>query len=96
MEAHRRLHPVLAPALDSASAGSGKIRILLDFSGESDGMEAGAVWQDLKMGVRNWTAWERIALVTNQKWMRDGLNMFSWAVPGEARAFRPKLAIVIH
>ena len=78
---------VLAPALDAASAGPGKIRILLDFSGEFDGMEAGAVWQDLRMGVRNWNAWERIALVTDHKWMRDGLNMFSWAVPGEAKAF---------
>jgi len=81
---------VLAPALDAASAGPGKIRILLDFSGEFDGMAAGAVWQDLRMGVRNWNAWERIALVTDHEWMRDGLNMFSWAVPGEARAFPTK------
>ena len=81
---------VLAPALEAASAGPGKIRILLDFSGEFDGMEAGAVWHDLKMGVRNWTAWERIALVTDHKWMRDGLTMFSWAVPGEVRAFPTK------
>jgi hypothetical protein len=78
---------VLAPALEAA-AGSGKIRILLDFNGEFDGMEPGALWQDLKMGVRNWNAWERIALVTDHAWMRDGLNIFSWAVPGEARAFR--------
>jgi hypothetical protein len=79
---------VLAPALEVAAA-SGKIRILLDFSGEFDGLEAGAVWQDLKMGVRDWNAWERIALVTDHAWMRDGLNLFSWAVPGEAKAFRP-------
>jgi SpoIIAA-like len=81
---------VLAPALEAASAGPGKIRILLDFSGEFDGMAAGAVWQDLRMGVRNWNAWERIALVTDHEWMRDGLNMFLWAVPGEARAVPTK------
>ena len=78
---------VLAPALAAADAGPGKIRILLDFSGEFDGMEAGAVWQDLRTGVRNWNSWERIALVTDHKWMRDGLALFSWAVPGEAKAF---------
>jgi hypothetical protein len=81
---------VLAPALHAASAGPGKIRILLDFIGEFDGMEAGAVWQDLTLGVRDWNAWERIAFVTSHKWMRDGLHMFSWAVPGEARAFTSK------
>jgi len=60
---------VLAPALEAA-ARAGKIRILLDFSGDFGGMEAGAIWQDLKMGVRDWNAWERIALVTDHDWMR--------------------------
>jgi len=78
---------VLAPALAAAAAGPGKIRILLDFSGEFDGMEVGAVWQDLKMGAREWSAWERIALVTDHGWMREGLQMFSWAVPGDVSAF---------
>jgi hypothetical protein len=77
---------VLAPAVEGA-ARSGKIRILLDFGGDFDALEAGALWQDLKMGVRDWNAWERIALVTDHAWMRDGLNLFSWAVPGEAKAF---------
>ena len=78
---------VLVPAIEAASAGSGQIRILIDFTGSFDGVEAGAVWQDLRMGVRNLSAWERIALVTDHKWMRDGLTMFAWAMPGEARAF---------
>lgn len=78
---------VLAPALEGAASGAGKIRVLLDFSGDFDGMEAGAVWQDLRTGVRDWKAWERIALVTDHTWMRDGLAMFAWAVPGQARAF---------
>jgi hypothetical protein len=78
---------VLAPALQAAAMGPDKIRILLDFSGEFDGLDAGAVWEDLKMGVREWSSWERIALVTDHRWMRDGLHTFAWAVPGEARAF---------
>ena len=78
---------VLAPALATASAGGGRIRVLLDVTGEFDGMEGGAVWQDLKMGVSDWNAWERMALVTDHAWMRQGLSMFAWAVPGEVRAF---------
>ena len=78
---------VLEPALDAATADGGKIRILLDFSGSFDGMELGAAWQDMKTGVRDWNAWERIALVTDHAWMRDGLRIFAWAVPGEVRAF---------
>jgi hypothetical protein len=78
---------VLEPALAAATQGGDKIRILLDFSAEFDGMEVGAAWQDLRTGIREWNAWERIALVTDHRWMRDGLRMFSWAVPGEVKAF---------
>lgn len=78
---------VLAPALAAATAQGGRIRVLLDFTGEFDGIEGGAVWQDMRMGVREWSAWERIALVTDHAWMRDGLSMFAWAVPGDVRGF---------
>ena len=53
------------------------------------GMEAGAMWQDLRTGVGEWHAWEHIALVTDQSWMTEGLRLFSWAMPGEARSFAP-------
>jgi SpoIIAA-like len=79
---------VLTPALAAATKDGGKIRIVLFFTGEFDGLEPGAVWQDVTTGLRDWTAWERIALVTDHAWMRDGLRMFAWAVPGEVRAFR--------
>ncbi len=78
---------VLVPALEAAGADQGTIRVLLQFSGEFDGLEARAAWQDVKLGIREWSSWERIALVTDHAWMRDGLGMLSWAVPGEVRAF---------
>ena len=78
---------VLEPALAAASGEGRKIRVLLEFTGEFDGLEAGAAWQDLTMGVRERSAWERIALVTDHAWMRDGLSLFAWAVPGQVRAF---------
>jgi SpoIIAA-like len=78
---------VLEPAIAAATADGGKLRVVLVFEGAFGGMEPGAVWQDLRTGVGAWHAWERIALVTDQKWMADGLRLFSWAVPGQARSF---------
>lgn len=78
---------VLGPALEAARAGSGEIRVLLEFTDEFDGLEPSAVWQDLKMGVQDWSAWKQIALVTDHRWMRDGLTMFAWAVPGDVKAW---------
>jgi SpoIIAA-like len=78
---------VLAPALESALEDNGKIRVVLVFSGEFGGLQPGAIWQDLRLGIRDWTVWERIALVTDHAWMRDALRIFAWAVPGEVKAF---------
>ena len=78
---------VLAPAFESAKAAGDKLRVVFAFSGEFDGLEAGAVWQDLKTGIKDWSAWERVALVTDNRWLRDGVSMFAWAMPGEVRAF---------
>src|SRR4051794_28164278 len=78
---------VLEPAISAATADGGRLRVVLIFAGAFDGMGVGAVWQDLRTGVSAWHSWERLALVTDQKWMADGLRLFSWAVPGEARSF---------
>ena len=78
---------ILAPALAEATENHGKLRIVMVVDDQFGGLEAGALWQDLKMGIKDWTAWERIALVTDHAWMRDGLKMFAWAMPGDARDF---------
>lgn len=77
---------VLQPAVEAAAA-NGKIRILLDFADEFDGMEMKAVFADLKTGISQWKSWERIALVTDHDWMEKGVELLGWAVPGEIRAF---------
>ena len=78
---------VLAPAIAEATKDDGKLRVVIIFTEAFEGMEPAAVWQDLRMGMQQWSAWERIALVTDHQWMRDGLRMFAWAIPGQAKAF---------
>jgi len=80
---------VLGPAIAAATGDGGRLRVVMMFEGEFDGMDAGAVWQDFRTGMTAWHSWERIALVTDQKWMVDGLRLFAWAVPGESRSFSP-------
>ena len=54
---------------------------------EFDGLSAGALWEDLKMGVQHTRAWKRIALVTDVEWMRHMTSMFGWMTPGEVKHF---------
>jgi hypothetical protein len=76
---------VLLPALERA-AEAGDVRFVIVIP-EWNGMSAGAVWQDLKMGVEHMRAWKRIALVTDVEWMTHLTALFGWMTPGETRVF---------
>jgi SpoIIAA-like len=50
-------------------------------------MSAGAVWQDLKIGIEHLRAWKRIAVVTDVDWIHHLTNLFGWMTPGETKTF---------
>jgi hypothetical protein len=77
---------VLIPAVDATIASGADVRVVLVF-GQWDGMTAGAMWEDLKMGVDHLRRWKKIALVTDVDWMRHATNLFGWMTPGEVKVF---------
>jgi hypothetical protein len=50
-------------------------------------MEAGAVWQDLRLGLGRIGHWARMAIVTDIKWMENAIKLFRLFSPGELRHF---------
>ena len=76
---------VVIPALDRA-AQSGEVRFVIVLP-EFHGMSAGAVWQDLKVGVEHLRAWKRIAVVTDVDWIHHLTNLFGWMTPAETKTF---------
>jgi hypothetical protein len=78
---------VLEPAVEKALQQHEKIRLLYVLGEEFDGLSAGAAWQDTKLGISHWSAWERIAVVTDRGLIRDGVKAFAWMLPGEVRVY---------
>src|SRR3954449_13631250 len=78
---------VILPAIDAALAEHGKVRLVYVLGREFDDYEGGAVWEDLKLGARHPTKFERVAVVTDARWARPAMKLFSVLWPGKARAF---------
>jgi hypothetical protein len=76
---------VVLPALERAAA-AGEVRFVIVMR-DFDGMSGGALWQDLKVGVEHFRAWNRIALVTDIEWMKQMTSLFGWMTPGEVKVF---------
>ena len=78
---------VLLPAVEAAIAEHGKVRLVYLLGHEFDDYEGEAVWEDLKLGARRPASFERVAIVTDARWVAPALKVFSALMPGQARAF---------
>lgn len=78
---------LLIPLVNEKLKNHKKLDLLCRIDGEWKGMEAGAAWQDLRLGLGNMGHWARMAVVTDIKWMENSINLFKIFWPGELRHF---------
>lgn len=78
---------VLIPAVEKAVAGGAKVRLLYQVMPSFEKYDLDAMWEDTKVGVGHWRAWEKVAVVTDLGWIRSTLKAFGLIMPGEVRAF---------
>jgi hypothetical protein len=78
---------VLVPALEDRLSRHENVRFLYLLGEDFERYEADAVWEDAKLGVAHFTSFERIAIVTDLKWMRRSIKVFGWMIPGEMRHY---------
>lgn len=77
---------VVQPAVENALKNREKVRLLCHLSNVT-GITRGALWDDIKLAVMHLRAWEKLALVTDNRWLRRGVNLLRKAVPDRVRVF---------
>src|SRR5208282_908447 len=78
---------VLIPTVDETLKTKDKLKMLYIVSEDCAGFSAGAVWEDLKVSLGHVNRWEKVAIVSDNKWQRHSFNFFGYAVPGKFKAF---------
>jgi hypothetical protein len=78
---------VLIPAVERAKEKHEKIRLLYVLGAQFEDYDAGAMWDDAKVGLSHFGAWERIAVVTDHSVYRGAIKAFGFAMPGEVKAY---------
>lgn len=78
---------ILIPVVETSVRKHGKISLYYELGKAFSGIDAGAAWRDLRVGVEHFSAWERMALVTDIEWIRLALNAFRFLMPGKLRIF---------
>lgn len=78
---------VLIPRVNALLKQQQKIRIYYELGAAFTGVDAGAAWEDFKIGVEHLSRWERMAVVTDVRWIRVALEAFRFVMPGRLRVF---------
>lgn len=77
----------LIPVIDEAVDRYGKIALLLVFGSDFAGYTAGAAFDDLRFGFRNFSSFRRIAIVSDNEWLRNGAAAMMYLMPGKSMGF---------
>jgi SpoIIAA-like len=78
---------VLMPAIKAALKTHDRVRVLYRPGPEFTGFTPGAMWDDMKLGILHLKAWEKIAVVTDVKWIASAMSMFGFAMPRPGMVF---------
>jgi len=78
---------VIIPAIEAKLKDYEKIRLLYQIGPEYTGFEAEAMWDDARVGMKHLTHFEKIGVVTDDKWMIRAVKAFGFMIPGEVRLF---------
>ena len=78
---------VLVPAIEDRLTRHNKIRLLYVLGTEFTGYDDDAMWEDVKLGVKTFNSYDRMAIVTDDVSVRRTIKAFGWLIPGEVQVF---------
>ena len=77
----------LIPAIEEILARHKSVRFLYHLGDEFSGFDAKALWDDAKVGLEHFSAWERVAVVTDVVWVHMAVTAFRFVMPGQVRVY---------
>ncbi len=78
---------VIIPAIEDKLRQYNKIRLLYELGNHFAGFNIKAMWEDLKLGLTHWSDLEKIAVVSDIKWIRMITKLFGFILPYPVQVF---------
>ena len=83
----REYEATIIPRLEAVLKEHGKARLMYVVDEGFEGAEAGAVWDDTKLGIKHRHDFEKLAMVGGAKWMEWLTKLCARFISGETRTF---------
>lgn len=83
----REYEETLIPRFEAALKEHAKVRLMYVVDEGFEGAEAGAMWDDTKLGIKHRHDFEKLALVGGAKWMAWLTKLCATFISGEIKTF---------
>ena len=80
---------VVIPAIEALVKKQGKINFMLVLDTSLSNFSIAALLKDLGVGLKHFTKWHKMAIVSDSEGINTFTDMFSYVAPGEAKGFTP-------
>ena len=78
---------LLIPVIDKQVKEQGKINFLLELDTALSEFSIGALLQDMGVGLKHFSKWHKMAIVSDSPAIKGFTDAFSYIAPGEAKGF---------
>jgi hypothetical protein len=78
---------VLIPGVDALVKKQDKINFMLVLDTDLNDFSIGAIIKDLGVGLKHFTKWHKMAIVSDSAAINKFTDLFSYIAPGEAKGF---------
>jgi hypothetical protein len=78
---------VLIPAIEREFEKHDKLSLAIVIGDEFKGVEAGALWDDAKLGMSHLFAWSKIAIITDHDWYKHIAGVSAFLTHAEVKVF---------
>ncbi len=79
---------LVAPKMKELANNKGEINYLVVLKTDVSAFTAGVWWDDFKMALKYFSKWEKIAIVSDQDWIKTITETFGFAFPGRPKGFK--------
>ena len=80
---------IFIPQLNQLIDKFGKIRVLVYLAENFTGWELGAAWDDAVFGLQHRHNFEKVAVVSDKKWVEWGTKIGAYFMDGQAASYTP-------
>lgn len=78
----------IQPVVEEKLERHDKLKMICVLGDYFDGYSAGAVWDDMSFGLSHFTTFAKLALVTDEEWVRQGAKVFGMLMPTDVMVFQ--------